>query len=127
MPFVLAVDYDSTLFSGSYPEQGDPKQDVIDKVKEFKDNKAEIILWTCREGKSLKEAIERCKEVGLEFDAVNSNAPSQLKYMEEKKKEGEIFATRKIFANFYLDDRAYNIDFFLKIDAKSTCERFNNY
>jgi hypothetical protein len=128
MPFILSCDYDGTLFSGSYPEKGEPKQDVIDKVKEFKNTGlCEIILWTCREDKSLEEALIRCKEVGLEFDAVNENAPSQLKYMEEKKKEGEIFATRKIFANFYLDDRSYNIDFFLKIDAKSTCERFNNY
>ncbi len=127
MPFILSVDYDGTLFEGSWPEKGAPKQDVIDKVKEFKANKAELVLWTCREGKSLEEALTRCKEVGLEFDAVNANAPSQLEYMKEREAEGEIFALRKIFANFYLDDRAYNIDLFLKIDAKATCDRFNNY
>jgi hypothetical protein len=127
MPFILSVDYDGTLFEGSWPEKGAPKQDVIDKVKEFKANKAELVLWTCREGKSLEEALTRCKEVGLEFDAVNANAPSQLEYMKEREAEGEIFATHKIFANFYLDDRAYNIDLFLKIDAKATCDRFNNY
>lgn len=127
MPFILAIDYDGTLFLGSWPEKGAPRQDVIDKVKEFRANKAELVLWTCREGKSLEEALTRCKEVGLEFDAVNANTPSQLEYMKEREAEGEIFATHKIFANFYLDDRAYNIDFFLKIDAKATCDRFTNY
>ena len=127
MPFILAVDYDGTLFEGSWPDLGDPKEDVIAKVKKFKDAGSEIVLWTCREGVSLKEALERCKEVGLEFDSVNENSPSQKEYMEQRKEEGEIFATRKIFANFYLDDRAHNIDFFLKINAEATCERFNNY
>ena len=128
MPFILAIDFDDTLFEGSFPDIGEPKQDVIDKVKEFKNTgTCEIVLWTCREGKSLEEAVARCKEVGLEFDAVNANAPSQLKYMKEQEKKGESLALHKIFANFYLDDRSYNIDFFLKIDAKSTCERFNNY
>lgn len=124
MPFILAVDYDSTLFEGSWPEKGVPKQDVIDKVKLFKQAGSEIVLWTCREGVSLKEALERCAEVGLEFDSVNENSPSQKKYMTKKKEDGEIFSTRKIFADFYLDDRAYNIDLFLRIDVNATCARY---
>ena len=125
MPFTIAVDYDGTLFEGSWPEKGAPKQDVIDKVKEFKAAGAEIVLWTCREGVSLTEAAERCAEVGLEFDAVNENAPSQLKYMEEKLKVGEVFATRKIFGDIYVDDRAHgSITFFLGIDVEATCKNF---
>lgn len=125
MPFILAIDYDNTLFEGSYPEIGKPKTDIINKVKEFKKNKAEIVLWTCREDKSLAEAIKRCKEVGLEFDAINENTPSQQKYMAKKLKEGEIFATRKIFADFYLDDKSYNLDYFMKIKVKETCKNFD--
>ena len=122
MPYILAVDYDGTLFKGSWPERGDPREEVIDKVKEFKACGAEIVLWTCREGVSLEEALERCKQEGLEFDAINDNAPSQLDYMRERALDGEVFAIRKIFADFYLDDRAHNIDLFLKINAKATCE-----
>lgn len=124
MPFILAVDFDGTLFEGSYPNKGEPKQDVIDKVKGFKKYGAEIVLWTCREGISLKEAMKRCAEVGLEFDAINENAPSQKEYMKRKEAEGEIVATRKIFADFYLDDRSHNIELFLKIDAKATCDLY---
>ena len=127
MPFILAVDYDGTLFSGSYPEIGDPKQDIIDKVKEFKESGAELVLWTCREGRSLEEALKRCKEIGLEFDAVNDNAPSQLEYMKEMAAKGDILATRKIFADFYLDDRAHNLEFFLKmIKVAETCAAYKN-
>ena len=46
--------------------------------------------------------------------------------MEEQRKQGNIFALRKIFADFYLDDGAYNLDFFLKIDIEETCKRFAN-
>jgi hypothetical protein len=126
MAFILACDFDGTLFEGSWPDIGDPKNDVIEKVKEFKKHGAEIALWTCREGVSLEEAVKRCDEIGLEFDAVNENVPSQLAYMKKKAEEGEVFATRKIFADFYLDDKSYNIDFFLKINVKETCKRFED-
>lgn len=126
MPFILAVDYDGTLFEGSWPEKGDPKQDVIDKVKLFKKSGAELALWTCREGVSLNEALERCEEIGLEFDSINQNTPSQVKYIADRMAEGEEFSTRKIFADFYLDDRAYNIELFLRIDVEATCTRYKN-
>lgn len=123
MAFILAVDYDGTLFEGSYPATGEPKQDIIDKVKEFKDNdNCEVVLWTCREGKSLDEALERCKEEGLEFDAVNENAPANYEWLEEANLRGEKLCERKIFAHFYVDDRALNLDIFLRLDVEKICE-----
>ena len=127
MAFIIAIDYDGTLFTKSWPEKGDPKQDVIDKIKEFKAEGAEVALWTCREGVALEEATKRCKEAGLEFDSINDNVPSQLEYMRKKAEEGEIFATRKIFADIYVDDRAKgSIEFFLNIDVAATCKSFEN-
>ena len=126
MPFILAIDYDGTLFEGTFGEDGPAVLPVIEKAKEFKEHGAEVVLWTCREGISLEEATERCKGAGLEFDAVNENSPSQLKYMKERAEHGEIFATRKIFANFYLDDRGKNLDVFLNINAEKTCKNFEN-
>lgn len=124
MPFILSVDYDGTLFEGSWPKKGKPKWDIINKVKEFKKHNAEIILWTCREGVSLKEALKRCAEVDLKFDAINENSKSQLKYMKRKMEQGEEFATRKIFADFYVGDDTMNLDIFLKIKVLETCRRF---
>ena len=126
MPFVLAVDYDDTLFSGGIEAEGTSKEEIINKVKEFKENGAEIVLWTCREGIGLKEAVKKCKEVGLEFDSINENSPSVVKYIMGKEKEGWTLASRKILADFYLDDKAFNLDFFLKVKVKETCDQFAN-
>jgi len=126
--FILAIDYDGTLFLDHQSNRGAPRIDVINKVKEFKNTKnCEIILWTCREGKLLEEAIAKCKEWGLEFDAVNENAPSQIEYTKQMRAQGQELATRKIFANFYLDDRAFNIGMFLDLDVEKTCKDFSNF
>jgi len=119
--YILAVDFDGTLFSGQYPKTEEPKWDIINKVKEFKENGAEIILWTCRSGsRGLQEAVDKSREVGLEFDAVNDNTESLKKYMRETNR---IFADKKIFATFYLDDRSDNLDLFLKMDVKKAIEK----
>lgn len=126
--FTLAVDYDGTLFEGMYPEIGEPKLDVIAKTKEFIDAGAEVALWTCREGKSLKEAVDRCREQGLVFTAINDNTPSQHEYNRRVKLSGkEMFAQRKIYADLYVDDKAPgSIDFFLKINVPKTMKNFED-
>lgn len=62
-----------------------------------------IILWTCRVGDKLNEAVVWCYKHGLTFDAINENLPEII----------EKFGcdSRKIFANYYLDDRAVEITF----------------
>ena len=128
MPFILAVDYDGTLVADVFPEKGSFNKDVVNKVKEFKDDGAEIVLWTCREGASLSEAIGRCYKEGIEFDAVNENSPFELTYIEKLKAEqGDVLAQRKIYADLYVDDKSPgSIDFFLEIDVKKTCDNFRN-
>lgn len=49
----------------------------------------------------LEEAIEACRNVGLEFDFVNENAAHRLAMYGND--------CRKIGADIYLDDRAMNI------------------
>jgi len=119
MPFTLAVDFDQTLFNDSIPNS-----DVIKKVREFKKAGAEIALWTCREGTLLEEAISLLKNAGLKFDSINENTPSAQKFIDQKKEDGIELATRKIMTDFYVDDKACNIQFFLNIDVKETCAKF---
>jgi len=120
--FTLAVDYDDTLFFGGIHSEGEPNREIIEKVKEFMDNEhCEIVLWTCREGELLKGAVERCKDEGITFDAINKNSPSNLKYMEES---GDVFGQSKIVADFYVDDKAGNLDIFLGINVTKTCDSF---
>ena len=96
---IAAVDFDGTLVEDRWPDIGPARYQVVKTVKRLKRNGAKIILWTCREGEKLQEAIDYCREVlKLRFDAVNANLPSEI-----KKYGGDC---RKIHADIYIDDKA---------------------
>lgn len=97
MKKVIAIDFDGTLFENKWPEIGMPIAPNINRAKNEKANGAVLILWTCREGEKLAEALAACKAAGLEFDYVNENT-DELK---------AAFGTdpRKIAATEYWDDK----------------------
>ena len=99
---IIAVDFDGTICEDEYPKIGKAKLDIINYLQYAKLSGDKIILWTCREGKDLEDAIKFCKWYGLEFDAVNDNLPENI----EKYKNN----TRKIFADIYIDDKSLNIN-----------------
>ena len=57
-----------------------------------------VILWTVREGKLLEDAVEWCRQRGVEFYAVNKDYP-------EETKEYNNHFSRKIKAEVWIDDR----------------------
>mgnify|MGYP005794039759 FL=1 len=61
-----------------------------------------IILWTSSAGGDLENAVAWCHEQGIQFDAVNEPLPEQIKRWGND--------TRKIYADFYIDDRNMTID-----------------
>lgn len=95
---VFAVDFDGTLCEDAWPDIGKPHYDMLGWIKKLRENGHKIILWTCRNGMPLIDAIVWCAEHGLFFDAVNDN-------LEEYKRQfgGD---SRKITADYYVDDRA---------------------
>lgn len=97
MSYIIAVDFDGTLCKNMYPEIGEPNRVLIDELKIRKRNGVKIILWTCRVGDQLEQAIDWCRDHGLVFDAVNQNLPEIV----------ESFGgdPRKVFAHEYIDDR----------------------
>lgn len=97
---IIAVDFDGTLSFGRWPECGEPNERLFAVLKEQKAAGAKIILHTCRNGKDLTAAVEYCRAYGLEFDTVNENLPDVVEYY-----GGD---TRKINADYYIDDRALN-------------------
>lgn len=105
---IIAVDFDGTLVRDKFPAIGDLKKShtgngtLLEELIKLQVKGHQIILYTCREGEFLKEAVDFCKKHGMVFDAVNENVPSTLKWW-----EGRI--SRKPFAHVYLDDRAVNI------------------
>ncbi len=94
---IIAVDFDGTLCENKWPEIGEPNLEMIDYLKERQAAGDKLILWTCRVGEILENAITWSTEQGLTFDAVNENLPEVLDWM-----GGD---SRKIFANEYVDDR----------------------
>lgn len=95
---IYAVDFDGTLCENKWPEIGTPNIHLIDHLKAEKGKGNKLILWTCRVGEQLENAIRWTEEQGLIFDAINENLP------ESKAMFGG--DPRKIFAHIYIDDRS---------------------
>jgi hydroxymethylpyrimidine pyrophosphatase-like HAD family hydrolase len=95
---VIAVDFDGTIVEHRYPAIGKELPFAIDTIKALQKKQHQIILWTFRAGKELDEAVEFCKNKGVEFYAVNKNYPEE-KYDET--------ISRKINADIYIDDRNF--------------------
>lgn len=99
---IIAVDFDGTLCIEEYPAIGAPNIPLIEALKALRaTGKCRLILWTCRVGKPLQEAVEWCKAHGLEFDTVNENLPEMIELWGND--------NRKVFADRYIDDKAVNI------------------
>ena len=94
---IIAVDFDGTLCRDCYPMIGEANEGLFRKLKQCKSQGDRLILWTCRKGEYLEEALLFCLARGLVFDAVNENLPETI-----DKFGGD---SRKIFADIYLDDR----------------------
>jgi len=72
--------------------------EVINAAHREKQNGAALILWTCRVGGQLGEAVAWCARLGLTFDAVNANLPERIAAYQND--------CRKIDADEYWDDKA---------------------
>ena len=99
---IIAVDFDGTLCKSDYPNIGKPIQSVIDKLLYEQLNGAKIILWTCREGELLTQAVKWCYEQGIVFDSINESLPEEIGKWGTR--------PRKIGADIYIDDKAVNIN-----------------
>ncbi len=93
---IIAVDFDGTIVEHEYPKIGKPKLFAFETLKALQKKGHQLILWTYRSGNELKEAVEFCRENGIEFYAVNKNYPEE---------EYNNSISRKIMADIYIDDR----------------------
>ena len=104
----IAVDFDGTLCDYDFPNIGKQTEEhkrLLSRLIEMRQEGHKLILYTCRGDLSefpvLTEAIEWCRAQGLEFDAINENVPGFVK------KSGP---SPKPVADFYLDDKAINVN-----------------
>lgn len=92
---IIAVDFDGTIVEHDYPNIGREQRHAIATLKRLQREGHILILWTYREGTLLEEAVEWCKERGLEFHGINTDNPLSAA------PEGP----RKVNADIYIDDR----------------------
>lgn len=95
---IIAVDFDGTLCESRWPEIGPARDAVIIHLRLRREQGDKLILWTCREGQLLTEAVRWCMDRGLKFDAINDNL------QERKDQYGN--NCRKVSADEYWDDRS---------------------
>lgn len=119
---IYAIDFDGTLVNSQYPYIGEERKlstHMLDKTgiekfipatdfcKELQRKGHKLILWTCREGEPLQEALRWCLYRGLIFDAVNDDLPQVKQCFPDALKSWEgSKRARKIHADVYIDDKA---------------------
>ena len=95
----IAVDFDGTIVEHRYPKIGEERPFAIDTLKMLIKDRHKLILWTVREGRLLDEAIEWCRQRGVEFYAVNKDYP------EETMENNQHFSRKLNSIDYWIDDR----------------------
>ncbi|MDB4297475.1 hydrolase [Flavobacteriaceae bacterium] len=93
---IIAIDFDGTIVKDAYPKIGETQIFAFETMKKMQKEGYRLILWTLREGSKLQEAVDFCKENGINFYAVNKNYPEEI--LDSK-------TLRKIQADIFIDDR----------------------
>ena len=92
----IAIDFDGTIVENRFPGIGKPMLFAFETLKAMQDKGFLLILWTVRKGRDLDQAVEFCRQNGIEFYAVNANYPEET--LDEE-------TSRKIEADIFIDDR----------------------
>lgn len=95
---VIAVDFDGTIVEHQYPAIGPEIPFATETLRMLIKDQHRLILWSVREGKLLEDAVNWCRERGVEFYAVNKDYP------EEEVEKNNHFS-RKLKADYFIDDR----------------------
>lgn len=93
---IIAVDFDGTL------QFQDGKANIaLFHALRCKQQRGDIIiLWTCRSGQRLAEAVRFCQQHGLRPNYINQNTPQIIKMLGHD--------PRKVYADLYIDDKAHS-------------------
>ena len=93
----IAVDFDGTIVTHEYPRIGKERPFATDTLRLLSKEGHRLILWSVREGELLEEAVEWCRERGVEFYAVNRDYP-------EETVENNNHFSRKLKVDMFIDD-----------------------
>ncbi len=94
----IAVDFDGTIVEHAYPKIGKEIPFATETLRQLIQDRHKLVLWTVREDELLQEAIDWCRERGVEFYAINRDYP------EEEREKNNHFS-RKLKVDIWIDDR----------------------
>lgn len=95
---IIAVDFDGTLYA-----QNAVNLPLVARLRAAQQQGHTVILWTCREGESLREALSVLKDCGFTPNFANQNSPAVVRQLRRD--------PRKIFADVYIDDKSQRMEF----------------
>lgn len=99
---LFAIDLDGTIVEESFPEIGQLKPHAIRVMKRIKENGGKIAIWTSRSTSQAGKVQKFLAENNIPYDVYNEPFP-------EIKEKYEA-TSRKVFADIYIDDRAYGVN-----------------
>ena len=95
---IIAVDFDGTLFRDAFPAVGEVMPGAVEAMRELHSRGHYLIIWTCRCGERLKDAVNALLAAGIPFDRINDHSPENLAQY-----GGE--GGKKVYAHLYIDDK----------------------
>lgn len=101
----VAIDFDGTLVEDKFPDIGKASLFAIDFCRFCNQNNVALILWTCRTGFDLEEALHWARFYDIHFDEVNQNLPDWVETFKAYRPNVPANC-RKVAADIYIDDKA---------------------
>lgn len=95
---IITVDFDGTLFRDAFPAVGEVMPGAVDAMRALHRAGHYLIIWTCRYGDRLLDAVNALVAHGIPFDRINDHNPENIRQY-----GGE--AGKKVYAHIYIDDK----------------------
>ena len=95
---IITVDFDGTLFRDAFPTVGEVMPGAVDAMRALHRAGHYLIIWTCRYGDRLLDAVNALVVHGIPFDRINDHNPENIRQY-----GGE--AGKKVYAHIYIDDK----------------------
>lgn len=95
---IIAVDFDGTIVRSNFPAILGEQPYAGEVLRALHGQGHKIIIWTCRTGDQLLDAINWLLEHDIPFTRVNDHDPENV-----AKYGGE--AGKKVYAHCYIDDK----------------------
>lgn len=94
---IIAVDFDGTIACSEFPVIKGEMPYAGEVLRRLHTSGHYIILWTCRCGKQLLDAINWLLEHQIPFDRINDHNPENMRLYGE--------GGNKVYAHCYIDDK----------------------